>query len=239
MRSHDYILGLMAEGVSDLERSRIATENRIRQLTRDEPDEDGLVRGFALPEDAAEVVALVALRDGMTALEKESVKALEKAMKAHPLGPWVLAQKGVGLKQAARLLAAIGDPYWNDRDECPRTVSQLWSYSGFRVEEGVGVRRRKGTVANWSNEAKMRAYLIAESCVKQRGGEYREVYDKRKAHTEGRVHVAPCPPCHAKEAGIPWKDGHRHADALRFLAKRVLKDMWQESKRLHEAEAAS
>lgn len=41
--------------------------------------------------------------------------------------------KGIGEKQLARLLAVIGDPYFNDLHQRPRTVSELWAYTGFHV----------------------------------------------------------------------------------------------------------
>jgi len=44
---------------------------------------------------------------------------VEKAMKAHPLGLWVKRQRGLGLKQVARLLAAIGDLLMNEAEGVP------------------------------------------------------------------------------------------------------------------------
>jgi hypothetical protein len=66
-------------------------------------------------------------------LTKDATKHLEKVMRRHPLHPWVKAQKGLGDKQVARLLAAIGDPYWNTLYDRPRTVSELWAYCGYHV----------------------------------------------------------------------------------------------------------
>lgn len=106
-------------------------------------------------------------------------------------------------------------------------------------EYNVAVRRAKGQKANWSTEAKTRAYLIATSIVKTKG-EYRDVYDARRAHTAERVHMAPCQVCAGagKKAelviGQPWKDGHKHADALRIVAKRVLRDLWRAARDYHE-----
>jgi hypothetical protein len=60
-------------------------------------------------------------------------------MRQNPLGPWVKAQRGVGEKQAARLIATIGDPYWNTLHDRPRTVSELWAYAGLHVlTDGLG-----------------------------------------------------------------------------------------------------
>ena len=102
------------------------------------------------------------------------------------------------------------------------------------VRNGQGPRRRKGQQVNWSTNGRMRIRMISESCLKA-GGPYREVYDTRKALTEGRIHISECPQCvGSSKAGDPWRDGHRHADALRVVSKTILKDLWVEARRLHE-----
>ncbi len=198
-------------------------------------------------------------------------------MRAHPLGPFVARSKGVGEKQAARLLAAIGDPYINVNTQKPRTVSQLWAYCGLHTlpasqcefdtqcrsagggQTGgsdpsqlhrddhqsvawVAARRKKGTKANWSADAKMRAWLIAVSCLKA-GGPYREKYDARRDATVGRLHATPCVRCgpagKPAQPGTPWSKGHQHADALRISSKEFLKDLWREARDLHHAAAES
>src|SRR5882762_1062939 len=45
---HDPMLGLMSDILDDLENTRIANENRLRQLTRTGEDSDGNERGFGL-----------------------------------------------------------------------------------------------------------------------------------------------------------------------------------------------
>lgn len=269
----DPFLALAADVLDDTERTKIANENRLRQLTRSAVDSDGEERGFGLDESHPDVANLAALVELLAKVEHQAVLQLQRKMRKHPLGPWIKSQKGVGDKQAARLLAVIGDPYWNDLHDRPRTVSELWAYSGLHVlpvgqtmagahsttadgdsspaggdssqdvfdtqigGAGVAARRQKGQKANWSTLAKTRAYLISESML--RAGN-REVYDKRKAATEGRLHASPCVRCGPKGkpalAGSPWSDGHRHADALRIQSKELLKGLWREAKRIHELE---
>lgn len=158
----------------------------------------------------------------MLAQEKEATKILEKVMKSHALSGWVKASKGVGLKQGARLIAAVGDPYWNTLHDRPRTVTEFWSYCGFGVaNDGGAVKRQKGVKANWNAKAKMRAYLIAESCLKQKGSPYEIAYRERRAHTE--------------EVHPDWTKGRHHNDALRIAAKEILKDMWIATRDIYDA----
>lgn len=235
----DPLLALAADTVDDLEKTRIAAENRLRQLTRDEPDSDGEMRGFALTEtEAAPYAAIV---DELVKVEHAAVLELQRRMRKHPLGPWVKSQVGLGEKQAARLLAAIGDPYWNTLHDRPRTVSELWAFCGYDPVDGVAKRRTRGQRSNWSADAKMRAYLIAESCVKQTRSPYRTVYDAGRAKYANAMHAAPCVRCGpaGKPAaeGSPLSLGHQHARALRLVAKEVLKELWREARALHEANA--
>jgi hypothetical protein len=270
----DPFLALSADIVDDLEETRIANENRLRQLTRTAVDADGEERGFGLTLDHPDVRNLQQMVEALAALEHQAVLQLQRRMRKHPLGPWVKAQKGVGEKQAARLLASIGDPYWHVLADRPRTVSQLWAYCGLHVlpvsqpdrdthlsfaggakqgsdsnqigldphtsTVGVAARRAKGQKSNWSAQAKMRAFLISESMLKAGN---REVYDRRKAATEGRLHAAVCVRCGPKgkpaQPGSEWSLAHRHADALRVQAKELLKLMWREAKRLHDEEGSS
>jgi len=129
----DPFLYLQAEVLDDLERTRIANENRLRQLTRNVEDADGEERGFGLDESHPDVARLAGIVGALAALEHGAELNLKRALRRHPLGAWVKTTIGVGEKQGARLLAAIGDPYWNTLHDRPRTVSQLWAYSGLHV----------------------------------------------------------------------------------------------------------
>lgn len=58
------------------------------------------------------------------------------------------------------------------------------------------------------------------------------------------VHQMPCIRCgpagKPAPAGSPLSDGHKHARALRAVAKAVLKNMWREARAFHpELSAAS
>ena len=258
--AHDSLLLIFADALDDLERVRIATENRVRSLRQ--------VKGM---DDTPEERRLDGLVGALAALEHGAELDLKRALRAHPLGPWVKQTIGIGEKQGARLLAAIGDPY-RRADSTARTVSQLWAYCGLHVLHpgrtdraahvvsagvdlstrtdhrspelqptrvgagelasdpghdhdgaqlllaGVAPKRTRGQKANWNATAKMRAYLVACSCIKQAKSPYRAVYDQRRTRTA--------------ETHPEWTDGHSHNDALRIVAKAVLKDLWIESRRL-------
>lgn len=232
-------LAFLCASLDDIEKQRIATENRFRALTRTETDVDGEVRGLGLPPDHPEVMVFADYLAALQSHEVKFTKMLERHVKQHPLGSWVMAQRGVGLKQAGRLLAATGDPYWNTLHDRPRTVAELWAYCGLVP----GLKRRKGVQANWSDEAKSRVWLISQSTLKQpKGTTWRDVWDRRRAATVDRVHTEPCVRCGPSgkpaQPGSPWSLGHAKGDADRYVAKALLKALWRESKHLHEARDA-
>nr|WP_159080849.1 Hint domain-containing protein [Nocardia suismassiliense] len=120
--------------VDDLESVRIANANRVRQLTRTATDKDGEERGFGLTVEHPEVSKLMLTVEALEAAEHDAVLNLRRAVRRHPLAPFQKRHKGIGEKQLARLLATIGDPYWNDLHQRPRTVSELWAYCVPRGE---------------------------------------------------------------------------------------------------------
>ena len=231
----DPTLQMAADSLDDIERTRISNENRLRTLTAP-VDENGA----GLDPTDPDIARLEAIVDSLKKIEHQAVLNLERAMRRHPLGPWAKAQKGIGDKTMARLLAAIGDPYVNLQTGETRTVSQLWAYCGHGDPT---LKKRKGMAqsdaqALGNPTAKKRLYLIAEACLKAQG-HYADVYYARKAVNEGRIHATDCVRCgpsgHPALAGTPWKDSHRHADALRIVGKEILRDLWIAARELHEA----
>lgn len=291
----DPVLALAADTLDDLERVRIATQNRARSL----------VQVFGI-EGTAQHAAVVGLVAGLEKLEHDAELTLKRTLRKHPLGLWIKATVGIGEKQGARLLAAIGDPYIRPEitradgtvePSRPRTVSELWALCGYHVVHtnfpvdhrtgdaqrltvggepshrtdhmeaatqvgsvgavsapgggdtdqgavdaqnkavGVAPARARGQLANWSSTAKMRAFLIAESCIKQSKSPYRAVYDAGRVKYADAVHAVECRRCGPRgkpaAVGTSLPAGHQHARAMRLVSKEILKDLWRESKRLH------
>jgi hypothetical protein len=249
----DPLLMVAAETLNALEDARKATENRIRQLTRDVADKDGELRGFGLDPSHPDVKREMLVLEHLKAVEHEQELALKRIFRRHPMYPWARAQIGVGDKQMARLLAALGDPYIRPEiirsdgavePSRPRGVRELYALCGYKP----GQRRMKGVRSNWNQGAKMRAYLIAESCLKQDGeadkngkarplSPYRAYYDQARRHYVGKVHLSECIKCgpkgHPALPGSPLPDMCQHKRSIRFAAKMLLRDMWREARRLH------
>lgn len=272
----DPVIGVLADVLNDFEQVRIANANRVRILTRAEADSDGETRGFGLTEDHPEVAKLILTVKAMEQAEHEAILNLQRALRKHPLAPFQKRHKGLGEKQFARLLATIGDPYYNDLHQRPRTVSELWAYCGFHVihtsgsghgflgthkvnaaagsnpapgaivatsthmssAPGVAPKRTRGHQSNWSEDARKRVWVIASSMPKFPGGHYEVVYRAAREKYADATHPTECVRCgpSGKPAptGSDLSDGHKHARAIRIVAKELLKDLWRESRDLYE-----
>lgn len=128
-------------------------------------------------------------------------------------------------------------------DSTQTTGSKANSDSSGGAFYQVAPRRQKGVQANWSEDARKRAWLIATSCLKIKAGtgaKYRDVYDETRRKFDDAVHKVPCVRCGPSgkpaQPGEPLSLGHQHGRALRAVAKEVLRDVWIESRRQHGAE---
>lgn len=228
----DPSLALAADVVDDLEQVRKAEVERLRALT------DAGERGHGLSIEHPDVARLAALIELLGNVEHQAVLNLERVMRKHPLGPFIKRSKGLGDKQAARLLAAIGDPYWNDLHNRPRTVRELYKFCGMHVVNGAAPSKVRGERVNWSPKARMRLWNIASKCVVVgHGGPYRDIYEQARLQYADAIHTTECKQCGPKgdpaQPGSPLSASHQLARAKRRVGKEVLKDLWTEARRLH------
>lgn len=239
---NDPTLAVYADVLDDLEAARIANANRLRILTRNEPDDDGINRGHGLTQDHPDIARLNAILEGITTAENQAVNNLEAAMRRNPLGPFVKNTPGLGLKQTARLLSILGDPYWHSRDDRPRTVSELWAYCGLHTVGGKAPARTRGQTSNWNEDARKRVWVIASAVPKFKTSPYEPVYRLQREKYEDAVHDYACPRCGPSgspaPAGSPLSPGHQQGRAVRYVGKTILKDLWRASRDHHESEAS-
>jgi hypothetical protein len=252
---YDPTLEMAANIVDDMERVRIANENRLRQLTRDTEDDDGETRGLGLPIDHPDVARLAGIVEGLTQLEDDAIKNLQKVVRRHPLWTSFLkAQKGVGEKQAGRLLAAIGDPYWHIPYDRPRTVSELWAYCGYHVLPGTHitldthVTHGAGIQTSTSSNTHPRADNHVSYGVAARRTRGQKVNWNPDAKMRAYLIGAQCQRyldspyrivtdqrrAHTAITHPEWTPGHSLNDGIRVATKTFLKDLWIASRDIHE-----
>jgi hypothetical protein len=233
---YDDTLMLAADFFDDIERVRIANENRLRSLEQ--------VKGQVNSDEYADMEDMFNL---VVILEQRLEKRLRRMMQGHPLAPWVQSSTGVGDKQGARMIAAIGDPLTKaavigEDDEVieperpRRGPAELWQYAGHGDPERS--RRRRGEQLQYNPKAKMRVHLVAMSCIKSRCTACREA-STTVAWTPPPESCT-CPDSHPyravyDDARMAWmdrdtSDGHKQNHALRLVGKAILKDLYNFAK---------
>ncbi len=227
---------LLADILDDLERVRIANENRWRSLTSTED------WGKGIPEPQVDFIA--GLIDNLKIQEHGAVLALKRAVRKSPLGEWQKTNTPYGEKTLGRFLKEVGDPAWHYAEARPRTLAELRAYCGLHVwrsdtqsttdtqgEDGVAPHLVRGQQANWSTQAKTRLYLIAEGQMKNRNSKFRPVYDDGRYKYADATHQVECKRCGPKgkpaQVGSELSKGHQHARAMRLLMKAILADIWR------------
>jgi len=201
-----------AEMYWDQMKQRVSVENQIRSASIESDVvtehiaglillEKGLKRALAMEYRRAVAPEVRAWQEQTVGLGEHTMARLIGHL-GHPrhATPYTAVGKG-----AARKLVAL-PPY-------ERTVSQLWSYCG--VGDATRKRRKGMTVeeamAAGSPHLRSLLHVIAEGCMKNRQSPYRVVYENRRLVTATRD---------------GWTAGHQHADALRIVAKEILRDLW-------------
>lgn len=247
------LLFIHATTHGDLEQQRIASQNRLRILTTTEPDDDGIMRGYGLTASHPDVARLAAIISALEAIEHEAELSLRRALRGCGLHPWIKQQVGLGDKQVARLLGAIGDPYWNLAEDRPRTVSQLWAYAGLHVLPAS----QRSSDAHHASAGGAQTSDPGHTVSDTQSGTAGVAARRRRGHqsnwsTEAKTRAYLCAVSCIKQTRSPyrtvylarrehtavthpdWSSGHSHNDAIRIASKAILRDLWREARRLHQ-----
>jgi hypothetical protein len=111
--------------------------------------------------------------------------------------------------------------------------AKLWAYLGLAVVDGKAVKvpmppppNNPRGPAGMHFSRRIRAYAtrrVVDPIIKNTSCPYRAVYDQRRAHTTG---THPEWALEKNKAGVLTPAGHYYADAIRYTAKRVWRDVW-------------
>lgn len=232
-------LRMTTRQLEDVEQTRVRGGNRLAASRR---------QGYDDPEFEEAL-------DGIGFAEEKFVKLLVSKLKVEapkPVLDFAKATSGIGLKSLARLMGEVGDfatfteAWWEEGDEKTEGkkvlvtgetfsigVRDLWSYCGV----GDPTRKMKGGItqaelfALGNPRAKKQAWLMATACLKAKTSPYNPLYYTVRAKYEKAVHSRVCAQCgtkgHPAPEGSALRPGHVHANALRLVAKAILKDLWR------------
>ena len=145
----------------------------------------------------------------------EGLKPIERMMKGLaeqlPVCDWVKSVRGFGVMNLACVVGETGDlsNYANP--------GKVWKRMGLAVFNGE--RQRKTTdkelaiEMGYSPRRRSTSYMLGDCLIKGNRGEYRSVYDARKAYEI--------------ERNPEMTKAHAHARAQRYMEKRVIRDLWK------------
>jgi hypothetical protein len=139
-------------------------------------------------------------------------RIIRKLILELPASTWWLSHRGLAFMGLAQILAISGDL---SRFPWP---AKLWKFMSLHVVDGRAARRAKGRASegqDFSPFRRMVMHLIGEALMKQNRGHYRQLYLDRKAMELERL------------PEVKGRKGWAHSRALRFLEKRVLRDLWR------------
>ena len=127
--------------------------------------------------------------------------------------------KGINCKTLAVIAAECGD-----LSAYEKGIAGIWKRAGLAVVDGERQRKMPGEAAlehGYSPERRAVFWTIGDALLKAQGkdetaGPYRRLYDERKAYEFARLQ----------------HKGHAHNRALRYMTKRLLRELWREWKKV-------
>lgn len=225
-------LGALGRNLITATQLRIAAENKVRNLIRD----NELTLFIEMEQQHVEKTQ---------AMEAAILKQVLAHAKTIPYIKEMASLPGVGFKGAAKLVAIAGDPIWHSRDERLRTSGEWRAVLGMTPDS----KHSMGTGSN-PHPARPVLWNMAKVVVRSRGRNpgriepYSTIYEAEKERQASRVHAKDCGRCgvlvckyedcteggslraphpgHARVkikagAGDPLSPGHIEARAIRLL----------------------
>lgn len=136
-------------------------------------------------------------------------KRIEKLAVSLPIYEWVKGISGFGAGNLGRLIGEAGDIGSYKNPSC------LWKRMGMACIDGQRQRKLKdedlALLHGYSPQRRASAFVISECMIKKKN-RYRVVYDERKA----------------LKMAAGWTKNHAHKEGMRFMVKRVLRDLYNE-----------
>jgi hypothetical protein len=204
----------LVRSVLAIEKARVATQVRKTHLAlakKSDPETDEL---------------LVKIEE----LEEYVDGRLAKLIESHPAFPWFSQVKGIGRENIAKVLGPIDI-------QKAATISALWKFCGFSVENGHAPKRVKGGgKLSYNSQLRSLCWRMGSSLLKARGSFYeyylneKEKYLARYADQGMKIIPAAKLPKDKNgkrnESEGVISEGHVHNQALRKMIKLFLACLW-------------
>jgi hypothetical protein len=154
-------LSMLVDATLAIEKVRVRTQVRqshLRRQHRRDRETDELLSRIRTLEDYV---------DGRIA----------DILKSHPAYHWFSRVKGVGKENIAKVVGMI-DIQKGD------TISSLWKFAGFSVEDGKAPKRTKGEKLSYNSQLRSMCWRLGGSLKKAKGKFYQYYIQEKDKYTE-------------------------------------------------------
>jgi len=167
-------------------------------------------------------------------LEKYVDGRISKLIKTHPAYPWFSRVKGIGNENIGKVLYSIRIKPDPENPELPYadTISSLWKYAGFAVEDGKAPKRLKGEKLSYNSTLRSMVWRLAGSLLKAKGKFYEYYLNEKNKYiarfTSEGYKIVPQNKMPKTSNDKYISEGHIHNMALRKMSKLFLSCLWLE-----------
>ncbi len=185
----------------------------------------------------------------LVSLEEYAEARVTELIQAHPAYYWFTRVKGVGNENIAKVVGLIDI-------EKAHTVSSLWKFAGWDVQDGAAPKRRKGKKLTYNSQLRVMTWRLGVSLLRAKGLFYhyylkeKDKYHHKYINKGFKIIATPtgrfCPQCqrevkakaakYCPDCGAPLRqkqepegvifEGHLHKMALRKMIKLFLSLLW-------------
>jgi hypothetical protein len=170
-------------------------------------------------------------------LEKYLDKRIAKLIVTHPAYPWFSRVKGVGKENIGKVIYCIRVKPDSENPDLPYadTISALWKFAGFAVENGHSPKRTKGEKLSYNSTLRSMTWRLVGNLLKAKGKFYEYYLNEKEKYvarftSEGYKIVSqasmPKPDSKKAKEGKYISEGHIHNMALRKVSKLFLACIW-------------
>jgi len=196
------VINEVCKAVLAIEKQRVATGIRLSHLA----------------QNGTNCAETEAIHSKLVDLEEYLDARLSQLIKENSAYYWFSRVKGVGKENIGKVIGLI-------KIEKAPTISSLWKFCGFSVDDGKAPRSKKGEKQTYNSRLRTMCWRLATSLMRARGTYYRYYLgEKDKYQTryvnEGLVITK------GKEKEGQISEGHIHNQALRKMIKLFLSHLW-------------
>ncbi len=185
----------------------------------------------------------------LVSLEEYAEARVTELIEAHPAYYWFTRVKGVGNENIAKVVGLIDI-------EKAHTVSGLWKFAGWDVQNGAAPKRKKGKKLSYNSQLRVMTWRLGVSLLRAKGLFYhyylkeKDKYHHKYINKGFKIIATPtgrfCPQCerevkakaakYCPDCGAPLRqkqepegvifEGHLHKMALRKMIKLFLSLLW-------------